>query len=132
MTSTLPRPAGRTRGGALRFWLGADAVITGANAVVYLAAAPLVVDLLGTSTGAVRTIGAFLLIFAGYVALAAVRAPERGATRAVVAVNLGWSVASIVAVAVDALDLTAVGATWAIAQALVVGGLAVQQYRSLP
>lgn len=132
MTSTLPRPAGRTRGGALRLWLGADAVVTGANAVVYLAAAPLVVDLVGASTGAVRTIGAFLLLFTGYVALAAVRAPDRGAARAVVAVNLAWSVASVVVVALDALDLTAVGALWTIAQALVVGGLAVQQHRSLP
>lgn len=132
MTNTLPRPAGRTRAGDVRFWLGADAVVTGANAVVYLAAAPLVVDLLGATTGAVRAIGAFLLVFTGYVALAAVRAADPRHTRTVAAVNAGWSVASVVVVAVGALDLTAVGTVWAIAQAVVVGGLAVQQYRTLP
>src|SRR3712207_2591908 len=47
-----------------RLWFGADAAVTGANALAYLAAAPLVADLLGGDTGTYRWIGLFLAVYA--------------------------------------------------------------------
>lgn len=112
-----------------RAWLATDAVVTGACAVIYLLAAPVLVDLLGSDVGTTRALGGFLLGFTVVVALTASR-PSWAAVHLVVAVNAVWVVASLVVAATGALDLTAVGRIWAVAQAGVVGVLAVQQART--
>ncbi|MFI6735742.1 hypothetical protein ACIBI9_22710 [Nonomuraea sp. NPDC050451] len=106
----------------LRLALAADAVVTGGNGLVYLAFAGPVSDLLGPGAGLLRGIGAFLLVYGAAVGLLATRrAISPAATRAVIALNIIWTLGSVAAVATGAADLTTIGAIWTIAQALVVG-----------
>ncbi|MEO3888826.1 hypothetical protein [Nonomuraea sp. B5E05] len=108
----------------LRLVLTADAVVTGGNGLVYLAAAVPLGALLGPDAALLRGIGAFLLVYGAAVGLLAGRGLRRtispAATRAVIALNIGWTLGSIAAVVTGALDLTTAGAVWVIAQALLV------------
>ncbi|MEU7004383.1 hypothetical protein [Nonomuraea sp. NPDC046570] len=120
--------ADRTR--FLRITLALDAVVTGGNGLVYLAAAGPVSDLLGPDAGLLRGIGAFLLVYGVAVGLLAARVNRTG-TRVVIAANIVWTLASIGAVVTGLLDFTVLGAVWAIAQALVVGVFAELQIMGL-
>lgn len=120
--------ADRTR--FLRITLALDAVVTGGNGLVYLAAAGPVSDLLGPDAGLLRGIGAFLLVYGVAVGLLAARVNRTG-TRAVIAANIVWTLASIGAVVTGLLNFTVLGAVWAIAQALVVGVFAELQIMGL-
>ncbi|MGW6500352.1 hypothetical protein [Nonomuraea angiospora] len=109
----------------LRLALASDAVVTGGNGLVYLAFAGPVSDLLGPGAGLLRGIGAFLLVYGVAVGLLATRrAISPAATRAVIALNIVWTLASVAVVVTGAADLTTIGAIWTIAQALVVGAFA--------
>jgi hypothetical protein len=117
--------------GLPRAWFAVDAAVTAVNAVAYLAAATLLVDLFDGGATTYRWIGAFLLVYA--LAVAAYTwsdAPDR-AGWVVVAANEVWVVASLVVAVTGALDLNAVGRTWVVLQAVVVGALALLQARSL-
>ncbi|MEV4359615.1 hypothetical protein ACWDRB_21600 [Nonomuraea sp. NPDC003707] len=106
----------------LRLALAADAVVTGGNGLVYLAFAGPVSDLLGPGAALLRGIGVFLLVYGAAVGLLATRrAISPAATRAVIALNIVWTLGSVAAVVTGAADLTTIGAIWTIAQALVVG-----------
>ncbi|MEV1172034.1 hypothetical protein [Nonomuraea sp. NPDC049784] len=130
MTTALTVTADRTK--FLRLALTADAVVTGVNGLVYLAFAAPVSDLLGPGAGLLRGIGAFLLVYGAAVGLLATRrAISPAATRAVIALNIIWTLGSIAVVVTGAADLTTVGAVWAIAQALVVGVFAELQITGL-
>ncbi|MEO3752159.1 hypothetical protein [Streptomyces sp. B6B3] len=115
----------------LRRWLTLDAVVTGGNALVYLAAAGPVGRLLGLDTGLLVGLGAFLLGYAAVVGwLASRREPATAAVWCVIEANVAWSVASLVALALW-LDPDAPGAVWIPAQAAVVAAFAALQYRAL-
>ena len=132
MTSTAPRPLPLLGAEPLRTVLRLDAVVTGANGLAYLAAAPLLTDLLGVPSGALRGLGAFLLAFAAGVVLVAARARiASGAVQVVVAANLLWTVASVAAVVAGRFDLTAAGTAWVLLQAAVVAGFAALQLSTL-
>ncbi|WP_119726760.1 hypothetical protein [Thermomonospora amylolytica] len=118
--------------GLLRAALRADAVITGANGLAYLALAGPLHDLLGLEPGPGRAIGAFLLVYA--VAVWAVSAPaaiRRGPAMAVVEANLLWTALSVAAVVTGWLELSPAGNVWAVLQAAVVAGFAAVQYAGL-
>ncbi|MEU4546127.1 hypothetical protein [Nonomuraea dietziae] len=116
----------------LRLALVADAVVTGGNGLIYLLAAGPVGDLLGPDTGLLRGIGAFLLVYGAAVGFLSTRADiSRGATKAVIALNIIWTLGSVAAVATGLLEFTMVGAVWAIAQALVVAAFAELQIMGL-
>ncbi|WP_448641853.1 hypothetical protein [Geodermatophilus sp. URMC 63] len=116
----------------LRLALRLDAVVTGANGLAYLAAAPLLAGLLGVPPGTLRGLGAFLVVFAAGVALVAARPRvPAGAVEAVVGANLLWAAGSVAAVATDRFDLTAVGTAWVLLQAAVVASFAVLQAAGL-
>ncbi|WP_066364138.1 hypothetical protein [Herbidospora mongoliensis] len=122
--------AGRVK--FLRLTLIADAVVTGGNGIVYLVFADPVSTLLGPDAGLLRGIGAFLLVYGVAVGLLARRpAISPAATTAVIALNVVWPLASVVAVVAGALGLTTAGAIWAVAQALVVAGFAGAQIAGL-
>ena len=134
MTTTAPprRRLGLLRSDPLRTVLRLDAVVTGVNGAAYLAAAPLLTDLLGVPSGVLRGIGAFLLAYTAGVALVAARPViSAGATEAVVGANLLWAAASVVSVVTDRFDLTAAGAVWVLLQAAVVAGFAGLQLTAL-
>ncbi|GAA2211937.1 hypothetical protein GCM10009850_073980 [Nonomuraea monospora] len=116
----------------LRLSLAADAVVTGGNGLVYLAFAGPVGALLGPDTGLLRGIGVFLLVYGAAVGfLATRRAISPAATKAVIAMNIIWTLASVAAVVTGAAGFTTMGAVWAIAQALVVAGFAELQITGL-
>lgn len=116
----------------LRLALAADAVVTGVNGLVYLAAAGPVGDLLGPEAGALRAIGAFLVVYGIAVGLLASRGTISPAgTRAVIALNIAWALASVATVVTGLMEFTTIGAVWAIAQALVVAGFAELQIMGL-
>lgn len=130
-TSTAAGNAARTHtrpDGLLRMALRLDAVVTALNGAAYLAAAPLLDDLLGLSTGLLRGVGAFLLVYAGAVWL--VGAGPRisaAAVEAVVGANVLWAIGSVVVVLTDTVTPTTIGAVWLVLQAAVVAGFAALQ-----
>jgi hypothetical protein len=131
-TATRPRTLGLLGSDPLRTALRLDAVVTGANGAAYLAAAPLLTELLGVPSGVLRGLGTFLLVYAAGVALVAARPViSAGATEVVIGANLLWAAASVAAVVTGRFDLTAVGSTWVLLQAAVVAGFAVLQLTAL-
>ena len=120
--SELPREA------VLRLVLKLDAAVTGANGIAYLAAAEPLEELLGLEATLTRPVGAFLLLFAcGVWQLATRPTVTQGGTSAVIAVNVLWTVGSIVAAAPAVSSPTTVGSVWIVVQAVVVGGFAALQ-----
>ena len=116
----------------LRLALRLDAAVTGANGAAYLLAAPLLHDLLGVPSGTLRGLGAFLLLFAGGVALVAARpVVSPVATEAVIGANALWAVGSVAVVLAGGFALTGVGTAWVLLQAAVVGGFAALQLAAL-
>ncbi|MGC9495720.1 hypothetical protein [Streptomyces sp. WG7] len=115
----------------LRRFLVLDAVVTGANAVAYLALSGPLGRFLGAGSGLLLGLGAFLAVYAAGVALvAARRRPPALAVRAVVEANLAWSAVSFAALALWLTPTTA-GAVWTVLQALAVAGFALLQYAAL-
>ncbi|MDG9689604.1 hypothetical protein ACH4NS_18400 [Streptomyces mutabilis] len=115
----------------LRRFLALDAVVTGANAVAYLALPGPLGRFLGAGSGLLLALGAFLAVYAGCVALVAARSrPPALAVRAVVEANLAWAAVSLVALGLWLTPTTA-GAVWTVLQALTVAGFALLQYASL-
>lgn len=116
----------------LRLALASDAVVTGVNGLVYLAAAGPASDLLGPDAGLLRAIGVFLLAYGAAVGLLAGRQTiSPAATKAVIALNAVWTLASVAAVVTGVTEFTTLGAVWAIAQAIVVGAFAELQIMGL-
>jgi hypothetical protein len=107
-----------------------DAVVTGVNAVAYLAAAGPLADLLGVPASILRIAGAGLLVFAAFVWRTAAR-PTRGAALAVVAVNALWVLDSALVAAAGVWSPETAGTAWIALQALTVAGLAALQVAGL-
>jgi hypothetical protein len=105
----------------LRTALRLDAVVTGANALAYLALAGPLSDLFGVPASALRGIGGFLAVFAIAVWTTARPAViSRPAAGAVAVANLAWAAGSVAALALDAWSPETAGAVWIALQAAVV------------
>ena len=106
----------------LRLALRADAAVTGANGLAYLALAVPLSDLLGLDVALLRAAGAFLLAFTALVALTASRGTiPRLPILAIVAVNAIWVADSLVMALAQLGTPSTVGTVWLVAQAVVVG-----------
>lgn len=114
-----------------RLWFAADAVVSGANAVAYLAAAGLLADLLGGDATTYRILGAFLVAYTAVVGLYARSSLRPRLGWAIVAGNAVWVVASLEVAIMGMLGLDTAGRVWVVAQALVVADLALLQARAL-
>jgi hypothetical protein len=115
----------------LRRFLAADAAVTGANGLAYAAASGPLGRLLGVDGTLLLGLGLFLTAYAAFVGVLAARPrPPRAAVTLVVDTNILWSVLSLAALVLW-LDPTAVGAAWAVVQALTVAGFAVVQWSAL-
>ncbi|WP_371102062.1 hypothetical protein [Streptomyces sp. PU_AKi4] len=115
----------------LRRFLALDAVVTGANAVAYLALAGPLGRFLGAGSGLLLALGAFLAGYAACVGLLAARPhPPALGVRIVVEANLAWMAVSLAALALW-LTPTAAGAVWTVLQALTVAGFALLQHMAL-
>lgn len=116
----------------LHLALRVDALVTGANGLAYLAAAPLLDDILGTDTGFLRAIGTFLLVYGiGVWLLGSQERPNPLGVALTIAANTMWAIASIGFASTDSADLTAIGIVWIVMQAGVVGLFAVLQILGL-
>jgi hypothetical protein len=128
-TIATPTTAG---GGLLRFALKADAVITGLNALAYLAAFAVLESLLGVPTAALLGVGAFLAVYAALVWRLATRPTMPGpAIAAVIAFNVLWAVDSLIALGLDWFSPTLGGQIVIAVQAVGVAGFAAIQYLGL-
>ncbi|MEV5339432.1 hypothetical protein AB0K93_13220 [Streptomyces sp. NPDC052676] len=115
----------------LRRFLALDAVVTGANAVAYLAVSGPLGDLFDVDARLLLILGAFLAVYAAGVGLLASRPhPAAPPVRLVVEGNLTWAVLSLLALALWLTPSTA-GAVWTVLQALTVAGFAALQHRAL-
>jgi hypothetical protein len=128
MVDTAPQTSSLSSDAFLRAALKLDAVVTGANGVAYLALAGPLADLFEVPAGFLRALGAFLAVFAVAVWPAGARgriAPA--AVRAIVAANVAWVLASVVALLAAWHDPSTVGAVWTALQAAVVAAFAALQ-----
>ncbi|MFD8232106.1 hypothetical protein ACFV20_09475 [Streptomyces sp. NPDC059696] len=115
----------------LRRFLALDAVVTGGNALAYLAFSGPLGRFLGADATLLLGLGGFLAVYAAGVGLlAARRQPPALGVRAVIEGNLAWAVVSLVALALW-LSPSTPGAVWTVLQALVVAGFAVLQHTAL-
>src|SRR5699024_4134742 len=112
LAATITRPT-------LRQALAADAAVSGANGVAYLAAAGPLADLLGIEAGVLRAVGAFLVVFAVAVALVA-RRSWCGAASGMGAANGVLAAASIVVAIAAVGSPRPAGIVWIVLSAIVV------------
>jgi hypothetical protein len=107
----------------LRFALKQDAIGSGANGVVYLAAAAIFGEMFGLPAAFLYPIGAFLVAFAAALLFLATKPRvSRPAVGVVIAVNTAWVVASVELLIAGWFPLTGLGTALVIAQAVVVAG----------
>jgi hypothetical protein len=115
----------------LRRFLALDAVVTGTNAVAYLAVSGPLGRFLGVRPGLLLALGAFLAVYAAAVGLTASRRhPPTLGVRAVVEANLAWTALSFLALALWLTPSTA-GTVWTVLQAVTVAGFAGLQHTAL-
>ncbi|WP_328874898.1 hypothetical protein OHT76_35210 [Streptomyces sp. NBC_00287] len=115
----------------LRRFLALDAVVTGANALAYLAASGPLGRLFGVDSTLLLELGVFLAVYAGGVGWLASRArPATFPVRVVIEANFAWAALSLLALAVW-LSPTATGAVWTVMQALTVAAFAALQHIAL-
>jgi hypothetical protein len=125
-------PLATTRSDLLRLALVADAAVTGANAVVYLAGAYVIDSVLGVPAELLLALGAFLAVYSALVLRIATRpAIPRGGVLAVIGANLMWAAGSLVVLTLDTFTPDAAGQVWIALQAVVVAGFAALQYVGL-
>ncbi|MGC3862253.1 hypothetical protein ACPSM1_18920 [Micromonospora chersina] len=116
----------------LRFALKQDAIGSGANGVVYLAAAAIFGRLFGLPAGLLFPVGAFLVAYAAALFFLASRPTvSRSAVAVVIAVNIAWVAASVELLVAGWFPLTTLGVALVIAQAVVVAGFAALQLTGL-
>jgi len=127
-TLTAPAAPGRI---TIRFALGVDAVLSGANGVAYLALAGPLGDLFGLPADTLRILGALFVVYAGVLALL-MRRPGSIGVAAVIAGNTLWVIASLAAAIAGWQDPTTAGTVWIVLQALLVAGFAELQVASAP
>ena len=116
----------------LRLALAADAAVTGANAVAYLAGAFVIDSLLGVPAEALLVLGAFLALYGALVLRLATRqAISRAGTVAVIGANVAWAAASLLVLGLDTFTPDAAGQVWIAVQAVAVAGFAALQWIGL-
>ncbi|MFE7192556.1 hypothetical protein [Kitasatospora sp. NPDC057541] len=125
---TAPAPASVK---ALRGFLALDAVVSGGNGLAYLAFPGPLGELLGVGRSTLLELGAVLAVFGLAVGLLAARPQPPGlAVRAVIDVNLVWTVLSVVAMELW-LEPTTAGYVWIPLQAATVALFAALQFTAL-
>jgi hypothetical protein len=117
---------------ASRFWFRADALVTGANALLYLALHQVLPAVLGAGRGLYLAAGAVLLVVTiglSVVAMASSRPRVLPETLAVI--NVVWALGSFAVAITNPFTLTTAGLVWTVLQGVVVLGFAVLQLRAL-
>jgi len=106
----------------LRFALLADAVASGATGLMMIAGANLLTGLLGLPVALMREAGLLLVPYVALVAYVGTRPNiPHGAVKAIIALNVLWVLGSAGLLVSGLVTPTALGYTFVIAQAIVVG-----------
>lgn len=125
-SSSDPDHAGRLVHPFAAPFLLVDAATTGANGLAYVLAGTWLADWFGAPETLVGSAGVLLLVVAVAVAILATRRPIPGrGVWALVLLNAVWVVASVDYALMA--DLTVLGTTWVLVQAVVVGAFAAGQ-----
>lgn len=118
---------GTTRFG-YSWWFTVDALVTGLNAVAYLALNAVLPGVLGAGPTTYLTVGVILaMVTVGLIAVARSASSLWPLPWLLIVINAVWAVASLVVAVADPFGLTVIGRGWVVAQALVVGAFAVAQ-----
>ena len=121
-----------TRQNFLRYALLADAVASGATGLLLIAGAGFLDGLLGLPVALMREAGLLLVPYVAFVAYVGTRERiSRTAAQAVIALNIVWTVCSILLLLTDYVAPTALGYAFVIAQAAVVAVFAELQFIGL-
>ena len=132
MDTTTSTTASQTNVLTLRNVLLLDAVLTGVNGLVYVAAAAAFGTLLGPSTSVIVGLGIFMLAYAAVAAWLGTRRPvSRLAVGLIADGNIVWAVASVSVVAFGWLGLTTAGTVWTLMQGALVAAFAALQLAAL-
>ncbi len=116
----------------LRVTLLGDAGASGATAALLVAGAGLLEPLLGLPVALMREAGMLLVPYVILVVFVASRASAAvTAVNAIIAINAGWTAASLLLLASDWVNPSMLGIAFVLAQALAVGAFAVIQYACL-
>lgn len=119
-------------GPTYRFWFRVDAVVTGANGLLYLALHRLLPDLLGGTAALYVAAGAILLaVTLGLSVVAASVSRPQLLPEGLAVINVVWALGSFAVAIGDPFALTAAGVAWSAAQGLVVLAFAALQLRAL-
>lgn len=116
----------------LRLALRLDAVATGVVGAAALIGCAALDSALGLPVAFLAGIGAFLVLYAAFVArVSSASAPNRAAVWAVIGGNLAWFALSVVTAAAGRLDPTGLGTALIVLQAVAVLGFADIQFFGL-
>ena len=116
----------------LRYALLADAVASGATALLLIAGADLLTGLLGLPVALMRESGLLLVPYVALVAYVGTREHmSRSAVKAIIALNAVWTAASLLLLVTDYVAPTALGIAFVIAQAGAVALFAELQFIGL-
>jgi hypothetical protein len=121
-----------SRSARLRFVLRVDALASGASGLLLLAGGQLLAAFVGIPTAVLLPLGVLLIVYAAALWFTETRPTlSASAVQAIIAANCLWVVASILAVILGWLPLTAPGIAVALAQAAAVALLAELEFTYL-
>ncbi len=113
---------------SLRSILLVDGIVSGAMGILFIAGAGILDGAFDLPTAFLRSVGVVLVPWFALLAVIATRQTiNRSAVRFVIAVNLGWVVASILLPFTGWVEPNALGVVFIIAQAMAVVGFALVQ-----
>jgi hypothetical protein len=113
----------------LRTALRLDALVSAGFGVLVLLGGPLLADVLGLPAGLLWPVGGVVVAYAAGLWLAQARTPISVSIGwSVIALNVAWASASVVAVVLGWWPLTGLGMTFVLLQAVVVAGFADLQF----
>jgi hypothetical protein len=116
----------------LRYALLADAVASGATALLLIVGADLLTGLLGLPVALMRESGLLLVPYVALVAFVGTREHfSRTVVQAIIALNVVWTAASLLLLVTDYVAPTALGTAFVIAQAGAVAVFAELQFIGL-
>jgi hypothetical protein len=131
MTATTAVPTTTARDGFLRFAMRLDAGLSGLAGIGNAAFAAQIAEMSGTSTAMEYAMGAFLVVYGVAVFLLSMLPSVRTAGIGVIAANLLYALASVVAVISGAVPLTTTGIVLTLATGVYTLVMADLQYLGL-
>lgn len=117
---------------AYRVWFRVDGIVTGLNAVAYLALHQLLPGVLGSTAALYLAVGIILaVVTVGLLVVAWSVSRPRVLPELLATINVIWAAGSFLIAIVNPFALTALGIVWTIAQGVIVLAFAIVQFGAL-